>query len=440
MITSTKVRPEVEEFPNAGRATKSGIRGFRQDGTNRTLLFSDLPNYKNILLLQGPVGPFFKNLGDYWRNRGSNVTKVNFNSGDDLFYPPIQNEVIQYKSRLNFWPSFLSELLVKKKIKAVFLFGDCRAIHLPVRSLCEMFDIDCYVLEEGYIRPHLFTLEKKGVNFYSNIKHLNVEAICNDIGSKAEPRIRQKFNHSYWHMVRHAIAYWFVSLINKSNYPDYEHHRELNLLMGFRWTRSFLRYWLYQVTQWQVRNILCKPHQNQGNSRWFLLPLQVHDDPQLTTHSDFESIEHILETVISSFANHLQHTGRADLLIIKHHPMDRGHHNFRAAIKELGKLYQIEEKIIYIHTISLPLLLKKISGCVTVNSTMGLQALHHQVPVINLGRSFYDKPGITFQGSLEEFWMNANKVNSNLIKSFRNYLLHHAQVNGSLYDPKYRIE
>ena len=35
---------------------------------DRPLLFSDLPSFANILLLQGPVGPFFSNLRYFYKN------------------------------------------------------------------------------------------------------------------------------------------------------------------------------------------------------------------------------------------------------------------------------------------------------------------------------------------------------------------------------------
>jgi len=415
-------------------------RAIRQDGFNRTLLLSDLPNYSDILLLQGPVGPFFSKLGHYWRNRGAKVTKINFNSGDDLFYPPIGHSVIQYKGRLSHWPQFLTSLLVERSIRAVFLFGDFREIHQPVHSLCEALGIDVFVFEEGYIRPDRFTLEKSGVNYHSMLSRMDMNAIHNQRESGHEPPIKRHYANSYWYMVRWAIAYWFQGLRNQSHYPDYMHHRHLDARMGLRWTRAFLRYWLYKLSEYSVKSRLLYSKKQGANSRYFLVPLQVHDDAQMTAHSDFTSIEEVIETVISSFSTHIHNSKQSDILIIKHHPMDRGHTNFKRFICDIAKLYRLEQRVIYFHDLSLPALLGKVSGCITVNSTIGLQALYRNVPTINLGRSFYDKPGITFQGTLDEFWSSENKVDGEKVKALRNYLLHHTQVNGSLYDPAYQID
>lgn len=412
----------------------------RSDGANRTLLFGDLPNYKHVLLLQGPIGPFFKNLACYWRNRGAAVTKVNFNSGDDLFFPAINDSIIQYKARMDFWPQYLSGLLSDKNIRAVFLFGDCREIHKPVRALCELLGIDLWVLEEGYIRPHLFTLEKGGVNHHSKFTNLNLDTLCGARESQDEAPIRQRFDQSYWYMVRWGTLYWLANMFNGAHYPDYTHHRVLDFSMGIKWLKNIYRYWLFRFSEKFLRDRLLNQPMDNSKSRLFLLPLQVHDDSQIVVHSDFSAIEQVIETVVSSFAGHLKEGRKKDLLVIKHHPMDRGHTNFSQFIKNLSRIYRIEKQIIYIHDISVPDLLKKVSGCITVNSTIGLQALYRGVPTINLGKSFYNKLGITYQGSLEEFWDNLDRVDMKNIKSFRNYLLHHTQVNGSLYHPEYQIE
>jgi capsular polysaccharide export protein len=412
----------------------------RKDHQCRTLLLSDLPNYKNVLLLQGPLGPFFKNLAQYWRMRGASVTKVNFNSGDDYFYPKTCDQVIQFKDKIEFWPEYLSNLLAEKNIEAIFLFGDCRKIHQPARSLCELLGIDLFIFEEGYIRPHLFTLEKTGINHHSFVTKLNLDCIRDSIEAQHEPPIRLQFSRSYWYMLRWGFTYWLISLVDNYRYPNYTHHRILDIMMGWNWVKSFFRYWLYQIIdKRKIDNLLKNKSGKKNASKLFFLPLQVHDDSQITTHSDFDSIEEVIERVISSFANHLHESKRADTLVIKHHPMDRGHKSYGRCISKLASQLGIQAHIVYIYDISVPKLLNQSSGCVTVNSTIGLQALHHNVMTINLGRSFYDKPGLTFQGTLDEFWSSSCEVVPENIKAFRNFLLHHTQINGSLYDPSYRL-
>lgn len=417
---------------------KNHSRTLRKDGSNRTLALGDLPSYSSVLLLQGPVGPFFQKLGDYWRKRGAKVYKVNFNGGDDWFYPPINDEVIQFKTRMEYWPVYLSELVIQKNIKAVFLFGDCRAIHQPAREISEALGYDVIVFEEGYIRPSLYTMERFGVNYFSSLTHLSCQDIVNSMEAQSEPSIPKKYLGSYGQMVRSGIQYWLSSILNQSQYPDYDHHRSLDCKRGWMWTKNFLQYWRYRLTERGLRShLLGYKARTSDSDRMFLLPLQVHDDSQISTHSDFQSIKQVIELTLTSFAKHLKKSNCNDRLIIKHHPMDRGHVSYKTFIQNLGKLLQIQSNIIYIHDIRLPDLFRQLDGCVTVNSTIGLQTLYYGVPTINLGRSFYDKEGLTYQGSLDDFWSLKESVNRSLVKAFRNYLLHHTQVNGCLYSAEY---
>jgi len=435
---------KVTKLANAGVLTtplkKQSVK------TRGHLHWRDLPDYSSVLLLQGPVGPFFRRLKTYWEHRGAVVHKVNFNPGDDFFYPATEPHTVQYRHRLEYWDAFIQSYLIENQIKAVFLFGDCRAIHQDLRPLCQVYGIDLWVLEEGYYRPRYFTLERNGVNAKSHLNEVDLEWLLNPSPSPKTPIAPCNVYSSYRYMVQWAILYWLANMIGSYSYPNYNHHRELNLYQGLCWARSFIRYWKYQITERSIKNqLLTKSHLKTSTSEYFLFPLQVHDDSQMQNHSDFQSVEDVIEEVVNSFYDHLlkiKKGGRPQtiFLIIKHHPMNRGHRNYQNFITTLCRALGIENQVLYIHDIKLPLLLPLIKGCITVNSTLGLQALFHGVPVINLGRSFYDKPGITFQGNLAQFWQNPGLVDKNTLAQYRQYVIERSQMAGCLYDPSYNIQ
>jgi len=405
--------------------------------------WDDLPSYERILLLQGPVGPFFAKLSSYWKSRGAVVKKINFNSGDDWYYPPTDQDTISYKHRLEYWEPFIHNFLVQNKIQTIFLFGAKRKIHLPIRALCKIYGIDLWVIEEGYYRPGYYTLENNGVNAMSPIAQRCLQD-CIDI-IQSEQEIPQQFE-SYRNMIFSGFAYWLASVTKFWTYPNYVHHRELNLKQAYWWIRSFYRHYLYRITERSIKNQLKnKTYFGAGNQAYFLLPLQVYDDAQITHNSHYDSVETFIEEVISSYKNYLQSLSTdiqspKTLLIIKHHPMDRGHKNYKKFIDSLSTSLKIRPNIVYVHDIHIPSLLPNVKGCITVNSTLGLQALLHGVPVINLASSFYDKPGLTYQEGLDQFWSNPGKVNPLTIRQFRQYVIKHSQVAGCLYDPRYQIK
>jgi capsular polysaccharide export protein len=64
-----------------------------------------------------------------------------------------------------------------------------------------------------------------------------------------------------------------------------------------------------------------------------------------------------------------------------------------------------------------------------------LSAIHQGAPLKVCGNALYDMPGLTFQGSLNDFWKNAqiNKPESLLMQAFHRYLVKHTQINGNFY-------
>ena len=63
---------------------------------------------KRVLLLQGPVGPFFARLAHDLREVGATVHKVNFHAGDWCFY---RRDAVWFRGPISQWPSFLAEYL-----------------------------------------------------------------------------------------------------------------------------------------------------------------------------------------------------------------------------------------------------------------------------------------------------------------------------------------
>jgi capsular polysaccharide export protein len=97
----------------------------------------------------------------------------------------------------------------------------------------------------------------------------------------------------------------------------------------------------------------------------------------------------------------------------------------------------IELRVRYIHDQHLPTLLMYAHGVVVINSTVGLSAIHHGAPTKVCGKALYDMPGLTYQGTLDEFWSDAlySKPDQRLYQRFRNYLVAETQLNGSFYKP-----
>ena len=162
------------------------------------------------------------------------------------------------------------------------------------------------------------------------------------------------------------------------------------------------------------------------------MPLQVHNDSQIEVHSDFDSARVFIEKVVDSFRKHAPHD---TILVVKHHPLDRGYVDYTDLIDQLIRKYGLQKKLLYLHDQHLPALLEHAQGVVVINSTVGLSALDQGKPLKVLGSALYNLNGLTFQGTLDEFWNQAptHQLDRNLFYRFRRYVIAQTQLNGSYY-------
>jgi capsule polysaccharide modification protein KpsS len=372
------------------------------------------------------MGPFFRRLADELSGQGLAVTKVNFNAGDAWYFRG--PEALSYRGEPAQWPAFLENLLCERAIDGIFLFGDGRPIHRAAIEVAARLGIPVFVFEEGYLRPDWITLEKGGVNGHSSMP-LDPEFYRQQFARDALPvpdaaRVGPTFGRAGWYSTVYSIALTLGYLL----YPHYKHHRPLNaFLEAYRWVLGALRKQIFVRRERGVLERFSGPLHKQ----FFLVAMQVHCDYQLV-HSSFRSVEDFLEQVIASFA---ASAPKDRLLLIKSHPMDRPYREHGPLIRTLAVRHGIAERVVHVHDLHLPTLLRHALGAVMINSTVGLQAVFEGTPVKVLGQAVYAMPGLTFQGDLSAFWFDPGSVDGELARAFRGYLLRTNQVNGSFYRP-----
>lgn len=377
---------------------------------------------KRVVFLQGPIGPFFERLASDLTAAGAIVYKINFNGGDWLFY---RKNAVNFRQELDSWPDYFEAFIQKNNIEVVLLFGDCRPIHQSAHAIAAKHNLEIGVFEEGYVRPDYITLEKYGVNANSTIsRHADFYANLPEV-SKMDT-----FNvgHSFWFAAMWGMLYNSASTLAIPYFKHYQHHRPLSIWQGLFWIRSLWRKWLFAFQQKNELQFLTENY----NEKYYLVPLQVHNDAQIHHHSDFLSVEAFISEVINSFA---MHAPQDSILVIKHHPMDRGFNHYGSFIDVVCQGKALRNRVRYVHDLHLPTLLNGAKGVVIVNSTVGLSALDHLCPVIVCGNAIYDIEGLTYQGGLDAFWQDAElfMVDQKLHNKFINQLIHSSQINGNFY-------
>ncbi|NNP69402.1 capsular biosynthesis protein [Acinetobacter sp. Ac_5812] len=394
-----------------------------------SIYLDELLAAKKVLLLQGPIGSFFTDLSDWLATKQIECFKINFNAGDWRYYNRRPN-IWHYQKKAEYFETWLSEKVEKNQIDALVCFGDCRFYHQKACRIAQRLNIKFYVFEEGYIRPDYLTFEAGGVNNFSNFQQRFLEQ--KDKGS-LELHCKASENH-YHRMIWNGFQYYLCWALLFWLYPFYQHHRGYNPIQEFGyWTVSMLR---------RFRNSLTEPRRfesfiQQHDLNYFIFTLQVHNDSQVRIHSHYKDVRDCIDEVITSFA---QHAEQEKHLVLKHHPMDRGYRHYGQLIKEISKKLGVEDRVHYFCDIHLPTLLKHGLGLVTINSTTGIQALYHHLPVKTLGHSLYDLPGLTAQMDLDQFWQNPQAPNGAVFRVFREKLIEITQLNGAYYGKNFWMQ
>ena len=378
---------------------------------------------KRSLLLQGPMGPFFARLAQTLRAHGQEVWRVNFNGGDDHYHDGAN--VLRFHQRPSEFAGWLGALLDDLQADTIVLFGQSREHHRTALRIARERGLAVFVFEEGYVRPDYVTLEEGGVNAASMLPR--DPAFYRTLTPETLPApvpTHQQFSTVAGIAMRYALACWF----ERDTYPHYVHHRPLHPVSeGLRWVRGAWRKWYYRFTERHMLGRLSAPEQHK---RFYLVPLQVHNDSQITCHSTYAEMGDFIGEVIGSFAGFAP---TDHVLVFKHHPLDRPYTDYTRDIAKLAIHHGVADRVHYIHDQHLPTLLQHARGVVTINSTTGLQALFHGTPVITLGEAIYAVKDMVHPGPLESFWRDPGPVDAELFARYRSWLVHETQLNASFY-------
>lgn len=377
---------------------------------------------RTFLFLQGPHGPFFKELGLRLKANGHNVLRVNFNGGDWVDWCGF--DTINFNGKQQEWTDYVAYLFKRDHVTDLVLFGDCRSLHQIAIEQAEKRNIRVHVFEEGYIRPNWITYEEGGVNGNSTLfDHWDSEYLlnkaCKEMSSKkVGPSIR-------W-VVFFCLRYYLFKLLWFFRFYNYVRHRPYSPFReSLHWLGNVLRMPLLLFHSSRRREILF-----QKKSSFFLVCLQLDSDAQLREHSKYLSMADFINEVLRSFA---EHAPKDCCLVFKKHPFDPGAIPYETLVRLEAFSLEVRDRILFLHSGSLPELIKRSVGVVLMNSTVGTSALHHEKPTIALGTAIYDIQGLTWQGELKEFWRGVDGPDKKLYKKFRSYLMQEALVNGGFY-------
>ena len=352
---------------------------------------------RNFLLLQGPHGPFFNQLGQLLDQTGAKAWRVGFNGGDAFFWSN-KARFIAHTDSLEAWPEALGKIIAEKSITDIVLYGDTRPLHAEAIKLAKGLGLRIHVFEEGYLRPYWVNYERGGSNGNSRLMGMTV-AQMQKVLRKA--RIDLTEAPAHWGDIRQHAFYRFVYhlniLLNNRAFPRFQSHRTESVAQEFR---TYLRRLLLHPIDIVKRQITTRRIKNSGQA-YHLILMQLEHDSAFLMHSPFKSMPEFLQCVIEGFA---AGAPRHHRLVFKAHPLESGRRALARDIAALAARYKIEDRVHFVPGGKLAQLLDHARSAVTVNSTAGQQALWRGLPlealirgkaVTCLGLPFYSGWGLT---------------------------------------------
>jgi capsule polysaccharide modification protein KpsS len=378
---------------------------------------------RRILIVQGDWEAGMSRLALDLKEAGHEVGKVFF-CAPDVIYQLRGIRTHIFRKPLESFDGWLRELVATEGYDGFFLYNHYRPYNQVAWDLAQELDLSCHVFELGLLRPNCVMVFSR--------ENLPIIAVARDWEKilAGEPAPPPKEMPTELCQVSTPVkmasfcANFLFSRLTSPLFPNFVDQREMNLWCHLK--HGLIHLWRFVE---RGRDSDYDPlFSGKLSGAYYAVPLQVHSDTQILRCSDFNSIEQFIRLVVRSFERHAPPDTK---LVFKVHPMDRGYKDYANLIAGLndrlggGRLY-------YVDRVHLPTLLEHARGVVNINSSVGISGLVHGVPVITLGRAVYDLPELTFRGSLDDFWTQAERPKLSRVRQFIDLLLATNQGRGTL--------
>lgn len=382
-----------------------------------------MPDKRRILFLQGPPGFFWRELAMAFEAAGHSTFKIHLHLGEVLYW--FRRGGTHFRGRFASWEAWLERFVVANGITDILYYSDRQPYHVVAQEVAAWHGVNAIAVENGYLRPDWITLELNGMGTFSHFPD-DPEKIRELAKGLPAPDLAVRYPHGLVTEMTHEITYNLCARVYRLLYPLYR---------SGTYYSPFTEYviGILYHTGSKRRGVAAKAVVEElasGNLPYYVVALQLQSDKQIHANSPFAHLGEMIETVIASFSAEAPLNA---VLVFKEHPHDNGVENWPRVIAEAAARHGVEARVKYICGGDLGRLLQRASGCVIVNSTVGLHALRAGVPVKTLGVAIYDMTGLTDQKPLDAFWRDPAPVDPDLLDAFTRLMAETIQIKGSFY-------
>jgi capsular polysaccharide export protein len=374
---------------------------------------------KRFLFLQGPVSPFFQEVGAGLRGLGHAVHRINLHWGDRLFWRG--PGAVDYRGGPAEWPGFVGGFLDRHRITHVVLLGEQRPYHKAAIAEAAARGVEVVVTDLGYIRPDWIVLERDGLNASSRFTR-DPETIVRLGAALPPPDLVTRHMDDFRVQASWDVLY---NIAAQCRWPRFRHYRGHQIYHPAPFYAGIVLRLLKRGREnRQADRIL---HQLSGTGPLYLMAMQMENDFSIRAYSRYTDMDTPLREVAQSFA---AHAPAGTHLLVKAHPLDPGLKNWGRRVPQIARDAGLEGRMHYLGGGNLGAIVEQVQGVVTVNSTVGLRAILGQTPTFALGEALYRIPGLVFSGTLDEFWVHGTPPDPALREGFLRAVAHSLHIRG----------
>ncbi|UFN50289.1 capsular biosynthesis protein [Roseomonas sp. OT10] len=380
---------------------------------------------RSFVFLQGPISPFFREVGEGLRALGHQVARVNLNLGDRLLW--WGRGAVDYRGRAEDWPGWIDRFLEERGATDLVLLGEQRPQHKPAIDAARRRGVQVVATDFGYIRPDWIVLERDGMNAESRFPRDPDTIIA--LGRALPPPDL---------VVHHRDCFRTQAIW------DIAYHMAMLLPWPFPHYRTHQLYHPIPVYAGTAMRLLLRGRENRRAARileglkgvagpkgpLFLFAMQMETDFSLRAYSPYPDMDSAITDVVASFAAHAPPEAQ---LLVKVHPLDPGLKMWHRRVRQIARRFGASERVHYLGGGNLGDITESVQGVVTVNSTVGLRAIIDGLPTHALGEAIYRIPGLVHPGGLDGFWRAAAPPEPLLRECFLRAIAHCLHIRGVFY-------
>ncbi|KPL55083.1 capsule biosynthesis protein [Prosthecomicrobium hirschii] len=378
-----------------------------------------------FLFLQGPPSRFWYELANGLEAAGQKTVRVNLSAGDWLYW--LKSGAYNYRGSFKNWRGWLEQLIEREGVTDILYYADRLPYHVVAQEIAKARGLYVTAVEFGYLRPDWITVERNGMSTYSHFPN-DPETIRAIAAAAPDPDLVIKYPYTFTQEATAEVIYNLVALFfSWIFFPRYFADKYYNPLKDYLSTllRLIRERWQRKYAKRVMREVILGPRP------FYIFALQLQSDYQIRDNSPYKRLHEAIDQTVASFARSAPPN---TVLVFKVHPLDNGIERWNKVVMAAARRHNVRPRVRLIDGGNLNRLVETARGTIVVNSTVGLYAIRAGCPLIVLGVAVFDIPGLTFQGSLDQFWTEAEAPDEELRLQFIRALATTTQVKGSFYN------